>query len=140
MSKARKQNTNGGITTKLVLRSMKIIGSGETDPDTRDAIINAFIASDPALATLIERAEAGEEIWDMTGDPPPIVCGLGNHHGLAELIIKVLTHPELPKELLDGILDALCDISLGMNFFNYPEVMRDVLRVTSPRTKRGGKR
>ncbi len=46
---------------------------------------------------------------------------------LAVLLVKVFTHPKLPRVMWEFIADGLCELDGSFDKYENPEVMREVL-------------
>jgi hypothetical protein len=58
---------------------------------------------------------------------------------VADLIATALAHPDLPRSVREGILDGICGLGADDSMYQNPEVLREIFKLNSPRSKKGGK-
>lgn len=87
---------------ELIRRAREIVADAETyDANDRRYIRNSLATSDPDdLARDIALVEGGDFSSDLDADPRALPT-------LPEMLADVMTHPDLPAEILGGIGDAL---------------------------------
>ena len=101
-----------GIARKLKLRALDIIASDAYAVDTQNAIRRAVQQGDAAdLRELLDIAESGQEIWDLTGDPPEI----DEQRALARHLSSALTNNAIPDELYNAMVCAITDMANSLN-------------------------
>ncbi len=58
---------------------------------------------------------------------------------VADLSATALAHPDLQRPVREGILDGICGLGADDAMYQNPEVLREIFKLNSPRSKKGGK-
>ncbi len=48
------------------------------------------------------------------------------HGDIAELVVAVLKHPDLPRELWEAMMEGICEVECTTEMYENPEVLREV--------------
>lgn len=122
-----KRATSGKATRRTIeTRARRIIADAEGyDADTRRAVERSLIEGDlDTLREIVTRAEAGEIIWDLTGEAPAEdpARTLANH------ISAILLHPATPADIYNALSDAVTNLDMPAEVVDGAEYIAAVLR------------
>lgn len=108
----KKTTTKRGVKRRAATKTVEqrattiIDDTARYDADTREAIRRALedTGDTDELFELVRRAERGDRILDLTGEPPR------DAPTLPELLSAVLNHPDLPAQLEEALSEVINDL------------------------------